>query len=159
MDEAPSKEELKILHKTIKVIQDDMERFTFNTIVSHLMIAVNDFTAIKCKNKSVLQDLVVLAACHAPHITEEIWKELGNEGSVAYAKFPEFKPDLLVESNHTYPVSFNGKMRFKIELPIDMDAKEVEEIILAHEDSQKWLEGKAPKKLIYVKKKIINVVL
>ena len=158
-DDDPSKEELKVLHKTIKVIQDDMDRFSFNTIVSHLMICVNDLGALKCRNRAVLSELAVLAACHAPHITEEIWSELGNTSSISYAKFPIFNPEILVESNHTYPVSFNGKMRFKIELPLTIDRKEVEALILSHEDSQKWLEGKTPKKIIYVPKKIINVVL
>lgn len=158
-EEAPSKEALKILHKTIKSVQDDMDRYSFNTIVSHLMIAVNDLTAMKCNNKEILSDLVVLAACHAPHITEELWAKLGHKNSVSFASFPVFKPEVLVESSHSYPVSFNGKMRFKIDLPLDKEAKEVEQIILEHADSQKWLDGKSPKKIIYVKKKIINVVL
>jgi leucyl-tRNA synthetase len=158
-DGEPTKEELKVLHKTIKVIQDDMDRFSFNTIVSHLMIAVNEFTSLKCANRTILSDLAVLAACHAPHITEELWNELGNKTSISIAKFPEYKPELLIESNHTYPVSFNGKMRFKLELSLDIDSKEVEKIILNHTDSQKWLDGKTPKKIIYVQKKIINVVL
>ncbi|UTW67676.1 leucine--tRNA ligase [bacterium SCSIO 12643] len=158
-DAEPTKEELKILHKTIKSIQDDMERFSFNTIVSHLMICVNDLSSIKCNNRSILSDLAVLAACHAPHITEELWQRLGNTGSISFAKFPKFNPEVLVESDHNYPVSFNGKMRFKISLPLDIDSKEVENIILNHEDSQKWLNGQKPKKIIYVKKKIINIVL
>ena len=158
-DRASTKEELKILHKTIKAIQDDMDRYSFNTIVSHLMICVNDLKAIKCSSKDVLSDLVVLAACHAPHITEELWQKLGNTNSVSYASFPIFNPEVLVESNHSYPVSFNGKMRFKLELPLDTDPGSVEKIILEHADSQKWLDGKTPKKVIYVKKKIINVVL
>ena len=159
VDTEPTKEELKVLHKTIKVIQDDMERFSFNTTVSHLMICVNELGSIKCKNKAILADLAVLAACHAPHIAEELWQKLGNSGSISYATFPIFNPEVLVESNHTYPVSFNGKMRFKLELPLEIDTEKVKEIIMTHEDSKKWLDGKTPKKIIYVKKKIINVVL
>ena len=155
----PSKDELKVLHKTIKAVQDDMDRFSFNTIVSHLMIGVNEFISMKCSNKEILTDFAILAACHAPHITEEIWAKLGNKESISFAQFPIFKPEVLVESNHTYPVSFNGKMRFKIELPLGISPKEAEEIILSHEDSQKWLDGKTPKKVIYVPKKIINIVL
>jgi len=158
-DGEPSKEELKVLHKTIKVIQDDMDRYSFNTTVSHLMICVNELTALKCSNRDVLSELVVLASSHAPHISEELWNKLGNSESISYAKFPEFKPEVLVESNHSYPVSFNGKMRFKLDLPLDIKVGEVEKIVLEHELSQKWLEGKTPKKLIYVNKKIINVVL
>jgi len=158
-DAEPTKEELKILHKTIKSIQDDMDRFSFNTIVSHLMICVNDLSSAKCNNRLILSDLAVLAACHAPHITEELWQKLGNSDSISFAKFPKFNPEVLVESDHNYPVSFNGKMRFKISLPLDIDSKEVENIILNHEDSQKWLSGQKPKKIIYVKKKIINIVL
>ncbi len=159
IDNEPTKEELKVLHKTIKVVQDDMERFSFNTTVSHLMICVNELGSLKCNNKTVLSELAILAACHAPHISEELWQKLGNLGSISYAIFPIFNPEVLVESNHTYPVSFNGKMRFKLTLPLDIDAKKVEAIILTHEDAQKWLEGKTPKKIIYVNKKIINVVL
>jgi leucyl-tRNA synthetase len=158
-DGEPSKVELKVLHKTIKAIQDDMDRFTFNTIVSHLMISVNELTSLKCTNRAVLSELVVLAACHAPHISEELWEKLGNKTSISLAKFPIFKPEVLVEQNHVYPVSFNGKMRFKLELPLTSETKDVEKIVLEHSDSQKWLEGKNPRKIIYVKKKIINVVL
>jgi leucyl-tRNA synthetase len=158
-DVNPTKEELKVLHKTIKSIQDDMDRFSFNTIVSHLMICVNDLNSIKCNNRIILSELAVLAACHAPHVTEELWQKLGNNDSISFAKFPKFDPEVLVESDHNYPVSFNGKMRFKIQLPLNIDSKEVENIILNHDDSQKWLNGQKPKKIIYVKKKIINIVM
>jgi len=158
-DEAPSKAALKVLHKTIKAIQDDMDRYSFNTTVSHLMICVNELSSLKCNHRAILSELVVLAACHAPHIAEELWSQLGNDTSVSYATFPKFNPEVLVESSHSYPVSFNGKMRFKLELPIGMDAKAVEEKLLCLPEAQKWLDGKAPKKIIYVNKKIINVVL
>lgn len=158
-DSPASKDALKVIHKTIKAIQDDMDRYSFNTIVSHLMICVNDLTSMKCNNRQVLTDLAVLAACHAPHISEELWNRLGNNESVSFAKFPVFKPEVLVESSHSYPVSFNGKMRYKLELPLDTESSEVEKIIMDHPDSKKWLDGKTPKKVIFVKKKIINVVL
>jgi leucyl-tRNA synthetase len=159
VDNQPTAEELKTLHKAIKIITDDMERYSFNTIVSHLMIVVNEIGALKCKNKQVLTDLVVLAASHAPHICEELWQKLGNESSVSYASFPKFNPAHLVESNHTYPVSFNGKMRFKVELALDLSAEEVKEIILNHEQSAKWLADKEIRKFIFVPKKIINIVV
>ena len=158
-DGKPSKEELKALHKTIKVITDDMERYSFNTIVSHLMICVNELGALKCTNREVLSELVVLSASHAPHIAEEIWNKLGNKESISFAKFPVFNPEVLVESNHSYPVSFNGKMRFKLELPLDTKPDEAQKIVLEHELSQKWLDGKTPKKVIFVPRKIINIVL
>jgi leucyl-tRNA synthetase len=159
VENQPTAEELKTLHKAIKIITDDMERYSFNTIVSHLMIVVNELGALKCKNKQVLTDLVVLAASHAPHICEELWQKLGNESSVSYASFPVFNPAHLVESNHTYPVSFNGKMRFRVELALDLSADEVKEIIVNHEQSAKWLEGKEIRKFIFVPKKIINIVV
>lgn len=155
----PTKEELKVLHRAIKAIQDDMDRYSFNTIVSHLMICVNELSVLKCNNREILSGLTLLASCHAPHITEELWGKFGNTESISFAKFPEFQPEVLVESNHSYPVSFNGKMRFKIDLPLDLKADEVENIILNHDLSEKWLEGKTPKKVIYVNKKIINVVI
>lgn len=155
----PTKEELKILHKTIKAVQDDMDRFSFNTIVSHLMICVNELSALKCTNRQILSDLTVLASCHAPHICEELWSKFGNNASISFASFPIFKPELLEESTFSYPVSFNGKMRFKLDLSLDFEADKVEELILNHEASEKWLEGKKPKKVIFVKGKIINVVL
>jgi leucyl-tRNA synthetase len=154
------KKALKTLHKTIKKIEDDLNRFSFNTGVSNFMIAVNELTDQKCNNKSVLSDLVVLISPYAPHICEELWTKLGNEpGTLSYAEFPVFNPDFLVEANYAYPVSFNGKMRFKLELPTTMGKEDVEKAVLEAEQSQKWLEGKAPKKVIVVPGKIVNVVL
>ncbi|MDX1349759.1 MAG: class I tRNA ligase family protein [Putridiphycobacter sp.] len=154
------KKALKTLHKTIKKIEDDLNRFSFNTGVSNFMIAVNELTDQKCNNKAVLSDLVVLISPYAPHICEELWVKLGNEaGSLSYAEFPTFNPDFLVEANYAYPVSFNGKMRFKLELPTNMPKDEVEKAVLEAEQSQKWLDGKTPKKLIVVPGKIVNVVV
>ncbi len=155
-----SKESLKTLHKTIKKVEDDLERFSFNTNVSNLMICVNELTDQKCTSKEVLEPVVILLAPYAPHAAEELWEALGNaKGTVSTAKFPAFNPDMLVEANIKYPVSFNGKMRFNAELPTAFSAKEVEEAVMAMEETQKWLEGKAPKKVIVVPGKIVNMVV
>jgi leucyl-tRNA synthetase len=156
----PSKEELKILHKTIKRIREDLDRFSFNTCVSTFMICVNELTELRCNNKQVLEELTRLLAPYAPHITEELWVNLGHQpGSLTLEKYPEFNPDFLVESSFDYPVSFNGKMRFKINLPLDFDIPTIQENVLNHPDSHKWLEGKKPKKVIIVPGKIVNVVV
>lgn len=156
----PTKDALKTLHKTIKKVEDDLERFSFNTGVSNFMICVNELTDQKCNNKAILSELVILLSSYAPHISEELWVKLGNEaGTLSYAKFPIFDEANLVEANYAYPVSFNGKMRFKIDLPTALSPKEVETEVLAHEVAQKWLEGNAPKKVIVVPGKIVNVVI
>lgn len=156
----PSKDALKTLHKTIKKIEEDLERFSFNTGVSNFMICVNELTDQKCSNKKILEELVILLSPYAPHIAEELWVVLGNEaGSISYAAFPEFKEEYLVEANYSYPVSFNGKMRFKVELPTALTPKEVETEVLAKEEAQRWLEGKEPKKVIVVPGKIVNIVV
>lgn len=156
----PTKEALKSLHKTIKKVEDDLERFSFNTGVSNFMICVNELTDQKCNNKQILEQLTILLSPYAPHICEELWVRLGNEsGTISHAKFPEFNEDFLIESSHDYPVSFNGKMRFKLELPLDLSKEEVEKQVLSHEMAQKWLEGKDPKKVIVVPGKIVNVVV
>ena len=156
----PSPEALKTLHKTIKKVSDDLERFSFNTGVSNFMICVNELSDQKCNNKTILQELVVLLSPYAPHISEELWEVLGNEaGSISRTSFPKFNADHLVEANHSYPVSFNGKMRFKVELPTTLSKEEIEMEVLAHENSVKWLEGKAPKKVIVVPGRIVNIVV
>jgi len=156
----PDAKALKSLHKTIKKVGDDLERFSFNTGVSNFMICVNELGDQKCNNKSILQELVILLSPYAPHVCEELWVKLGNEaGTLSYATFPEFNEANLVEANHSYPVSFNGKMRFKIDLPTAMSREDVEKEVLAHETAQKWLEGNAPKKVIVVPGKIVNVVV
>jgi leucyl-tRNA synthetase len=159
-NEAPSKDSLKTLHKTIKKVEDDLERFSFNTNVSNLMICVNELTEQKCHAKEVLEQVVILLAPYAPHAAEELWEALGHPaGTVSTATFPKFNPEMLVEANTKYPVSFNGKMRFNAELPTTFSAKEVEDAVMAMPEAQKWLEGKAPKKVIVVPGKIVNVVL
>ncbi|HNA18112.1 MAG TPA: class I tRNA ligase family protein, partial [Ferruginibacter sp.] len=151
--------ELKVLHRTIKKIEEDTERFSFNTAVSTFMICVNELADLKCNKKEILEPLLILLTPYAPHIAEELWRQLGNEGSILDASYPAFNPALLVESSKEYPVSVNGKLRTSITLPIDLEQKQVEEEVLKNDVVQKWLDGKPPKKIIYVKNKMINVVL
>jgi leucyl-tRNA synthetase len=153
------KNSLKTLHTAIKKITEDLERYSFNTIVSNLMICVNELQTQKCKNKQVLSELLVLISPYAPHICEELWNKLGNTESISFATWPEFNPEHLVEANHNYPVSFNGKMRFMLELPTTMQKEEIEKAVLAHEKTAHYLDGKSIKKLIIVPKKIVNVVI
>jgi leucyl-tRNA synthetase len=151
---------LKTMHKTIKKAQDDMDRYVFNTTVSAMMICVNELTEQKCHNNTVLQDLVVLLAPYAPHIAEELWVILGNEaGTILDANYPVCNEEYLVEDAIEYPVSFNGKMRFKVELPNNLSKEEIEKEVLAMEKSQHYLEGKAPKKVIVVPGRIVNIVV
>ncbi|WP_159730998.1 leucine--tRNA ligase [Sphingobacterium sp. 18053] len=159
-DEDPSKAEFKALHKIIKKVEDDIERFSFNTSVSAFMICVNELTDLKCNKRQILEQLVVTLQPYAPHITEELWALLGKEaGTLSYASYPVFKPEYLVESEFAYPVSFNGKMKFNLSLALDLDQKAVEDTIRAHADVQRHLDGKAIKKIIFVKGKIINIVI
>lgn len=153
-----SKEAYKVLHKTIKKVQEDIENFSFNTSVSSFMIAVNELTAIKCHERTILEPFAVLISPYAPHIAEELWHRLGHQGSISKVKFPVFNPEHLVESSKEYPVSFNGKMRFKIELPMDMAVPDIEKAILADERTIQQLNGQQPKKVIVVPGKIINIV-
>ncbi len=158
--EPAGKDSLKTLHRTIKKMTDDLDRFSFNTGVSNFMICVNELTEQKCNNRLVLQELIILLSPYAPHICEELWVKLGNTaGEINYASFPKFNEMYLVEAAYSYPVSFNGKMRLKIELPTNLSAKEVEEAVLSNTEAQKWLEGKLPKKVIVVPGKIVNIVL
>ncbi|HAF28308.1 MAG TPA: leucine--tRNA ligase [Bacteroidales bacterium] len=158
-EEKPTNEEFKVLHKTIKKIQEDIERFSFNTSVSAFMICVNELNELKCNKREIIEPLTILLSPFAPHIAEELWQLCGHENTITYADFPNYEEKYLVESSFEYPVSFNGKMRFKLDLPIDINAKEAEKKVLSHELAQKWLEGKAPKKVIFVPKKIINIVI
>ncbi len=158
-NEEPSAEELKSLHKLIKKISFDIEHFSFNTSVSAFMICVNELSAMKCRKRAILEQLITLLAPFAPHTAEELWHVLGNESTVCDAQWPVCNEAYLVENTATYVVSFNGKARFNIELPADMPAGEVEKMALAHESAAKWVEGKTPKKVIVVPKKIVNIVI
>jgi leucyl-tRNA synthetase len=157
--EKPTDAEIKILHKTIKKIEQDTENFSFNTAVSAFMVCVNELSEIKCHKKEVLEQLLVLLVPYAPHITEELWSQLGNPGSILDASYPVLDEKYLVETAKEYPLSINGKVRANITLALDLQQAEVEKAVLENEIVQKWLEGKSPKKIIYVKNKMINVVI
>ncbi|SHG95593.1 leucine--tRNA ligase [Winogradskyella jejuensis] len=149
---------LKTLHKTIKKVEEDIENFSFNTSVSTFMIAVNELTAQKCTSRDILEPLLILISPYAPHIAEELWSKLGNAESISTAPFPKFEEKYLVESAKNYPISFNGKMRFTLELPLDMSKEVIEKTVLAHEKTQEQLQGRTPKKVIVVPGKIVNIV-
>ncbi len=157
-DELPTKDNLKTLHKTIKKVADDIENFSFNTSVSQFMICVNELSTQGCHSTAILEPLAIVISPYAPHIAEELWSLLGNTGSIATVPFPVFEPKHLVESEKEYPVSFNGKMRFTITLPLDLTKDQIEEIIMKDERTIKQLEGRTPNKLIIVPGKIINLV-
>ena len=158
-NQEPTKEELKSIHKAIKKTQEDLERYSFNTPVSIFMICVNELSALKCNKKVILSDLCLIISPYAPHICEELWQKLGNKESISFAKFPKYNPKYLVENSHKYPVSFNGKMRFILELPINISKEEIEKKVLKNEKTLKYLEGKSPKKTIVVPRKIVNIVV
>lgn len=158
-DDAPTKDELKSLHKLIKKVTQDIENFSFNTSVSAFMICVNELTSLKCNKKAVLEQLVTVIAPFAPHIAEQLWRNLGYTTTVCDAQWPEHNEDYLKEDVINYTISFNGKARFTIEFAADSANNEIESTVLNHANSQKWLEGKTPKKVIIVPKKIVNVVL
>ncbi len=151
--------ELKVLHKTIKKVREDIENFSFNTSVATFMICVNELGDLKCSKREILEPLTVLLAPFAPHIAEELWSLMGKKPSIADARYPEFNPAYLVESSFEYPVSFNGKMRFKKELPLGISVKEIEEAVLADDNTKRYLDGKSPKKVIIVPNKIVNIVV
>jgi len=157
-DEKPTKEELKTLHKTIKKVEEDIDNFSFNTSVSTFMIAVNELTTLKCNKRAILEPLAIIIEPYAPHIAEELWKNLGHTTSISKVDFPKFNPTYLVESSKEYPISFNGKMRFKIELPLDLSKEEIEKVVMAHEKTKAQLQGRIPKKVIIVPGKIVNIV-
>ena len=158
VDSEPSKEHLKTLHKTIKKVTEDIENFSFNTSVSTFMIAANELGAQKCNSKTILEPLLVLIAPYAPHIAEELWERLGHKESITTAKFPKFDASHLIESTKAYPISFNGKMRFTMELSLDLSKEAIEEAVMANEKTQAQLAGRAPKKVIVVPGKIVNIV-
>jgi leucyl-tRNA synthetase len=159
-DQVPTAEELKVLHKTIKKIQADIEQFSFNTSVSAFMIAVNEWSQHKTHKRKIAEPFLIMLSPFAPHIAEELWHALGHTSSIIDATFPEFDPQYLVESAFDYPVSFNGKMRYKLNLSLDItDTNAVLEQLNAHELTPKYLEGKSIKKVVFVHGKIINVVI
>jgi leucyl-tRNA synthetase len=157
--DSPNPAELKVLHKTILKIQEDTERFSFNTAVSTFMICVNELADLKCNKKEILEQVLILLTPYAPHISEELWHLIGNEGSVLDATFPVFNASYVQESSKDYPVSINGRVRTNITLPLEMESEEAQKEVLANELVQKWLEGKPVKKFIFVKGRMINVVV
>lgn len=158
-NEPANKQELKTLHRTIKKIAHDIEHFSFNTSVSNFMICVNELTDLKCNKREILEPLAIIIAPYAPHIAEELWSKLGHTESISYAKFPELNESYLVESAFNYPVSFNGKTRFFQEYDLSLTKEQIENEVLTLEQTQKYLEGKTPKKIIVVHNKIVNIVI
>lgn len=158
-DREPDKEELKILHKTIKKIESDIENFSFNTSIPAFMIAANELTALKCNKRKILEPLVIAIAPYAPHIAEELWHRLGHTDSVTQTAFPQWDEQYLTEDSFDYPVSFNGKVRFKLNMPLSASNAEIEATVLAAPETSKYLAEKTVKKMIIVPKKIVNVVL
>eukprot|EP01093_Parvamoeba_rugata_P016695 TRINITY_DN639_c0_g1_i7.p1 TRINITY_DN639_c0_g1~~TRINITY_DN639_c0_g1_i7.p1 ORF type:complete len:568 (+),score=116.16 TRINITY_DN639_c0_g1_i7:2174-3877(+) len=157
-EEEPSKESWKTLHKTIKKVEEDIENFSFNTSVSTFMICVNELSSQKCYSRKVLEPLAILVSPYAPHIAEELWNKLGHTESIATAPFPKFEGKYLVESSKEYPISFNGKMKFTLELSLDLSKEEIEAAVMANEKTQQQLQGREPKKVIVVPGKIVNIV-
>lgn len=158
-DESVTEAELKILHKTIRKIELDTERFSFNTAVSQFMIAVNELTDLNCHKRAILEPLVQLITPYAPHIAEALWQQFGHGGSVVAADFPQWEEKYVTENSKLYPVAINGKTRTELEFALDASQADIEQIVLNNEIVQKWLEGKTPKKIIFVKGKMINIVL
>jgi leucyl-tRNA synthetase len=155
----PTKEELKSLHKLIKKVTGDIEQFSYNTSISAFMICVNELSALKCNKKAVLEQLLVVMTPFAPHVCEELWEAIGNSGSICDAAWPEWNEEYLKENSINYTISFNGKARFNMEFPIDVTNDAIQATVLADERALKWTEGKTPKKVIIVPKKIVNVVI
>ena len=158
-DDNPSKGELRTLHKTIKKITEDIERFSFNTSVSNFMICVNELTEVKCNKRVILEPLLILISPYAPHISEELWNRIGHKESISLEKFPICQEEFLINDSFNYPISFNGKMRLNIELPANLTIEEIEKEIMNRADVKKYLEDKAPKKIIIVPNKIVNIVI
>jgi leucyl-tRNA synthetase len=158
-DEEPGKAELKALHKTIRKITEDIERFSFNTSVSNFMICVNELGELKCNKRKILEPLLILISPYAPHIAEELWQQLGHGESISSAPFPVLNEAYLVEDSFVYPISFNGKMRLSIELSSSLTVPEIEREVMGRDEVQKYLNGVSPKKIIIVPKKIVNIVV
>jgi len=159
-EDAATKAELKSLHKIIRKVEEDVDRFSFNTSVSSFMIAVNELTDLKCNKRAILQDLVIVLSSYAPHICEELWVLLGNQaGTISYAVYPKFNPEYLVEDEFAYPISINGKMKMNLNISLSLDPPAIESVVVGNADVQKYLDGKAPKKVIVVKGRIVNIVV
>jgi leucyl-tRNA synthetase len=159
-DAEPTKAELKSLHKIIRKVEEDVERFSFNTSVSSFMIAVNELTDLKCNKRAILQDLVVTLSAYAPHICEELWVLLGNQpGTLSYAPYPKFNAEYLIEDEFAYPISINGKTKMNLSISLSLEAAAIENFVVSNADVQKYLDGKSPKKVIVVKGRIVNIVL
>jgi leucyl-tRNA synthetase len=158
-DVEPGREELKVLHKTLKKVEQDIENFSFNTSVSEFMICANELSSLKCNKRKVLEPLVIALSPFAPHIAEELWSLLGHPDTVLNASFPKYDEQYLIESSFSYPISINGKVRAQMEFALDMPKEDIEKVVLASEIVQKWSEGKPPKKVIVVPGRIVNVVL
>ena len=158
-DEQPSKEALKTLHKTIKKVSEDIEKLSLNTCISSFMICINELSSMKCNNRFVLENLLILISPFAPHFAEELWSQLGNTKSIVDEKYPEFEEEYLVESEKVYPVSFNGKTRFTLNLSLDLNHQEIEKEVLSNEKTKSILDNNIPKKIIIVPGKIINIVI
>lgn len=157
--DAPTKAELKILHATLKKVTEDIEKMSFNTSVAQFMIAANELGALKCNKRTVLEPLVIALAPFAPHIAEELWEKLGHPDSVTVAKWPRWDAQHLVEDSFSYPISFNGKTRLQLEFPIGLSKEEIEAQVLANPEVQAKLGGQAPKKVIVVPQRIVNIVV
>jgi leucyl-tRNA synthetase len=158
-DDAPSEQELRVLHKTIRKVEEDIERFSFNTSVSTFMICVNELSDLKCAKKAILKDLLIILSPYAPHIAEELWQACGEKESIVKAAFPKWDDAYIRESSVVYPVAFNGKTRYQIQVPAEMPQQEVQALALAHEEASKWLNGVSPKKVIVVPGRMVNVVV
>jgi len=158
-DAEPTREELKVLHKTLKKVENDIGNFSFNTSVSEFMICANELNSLKCNKRQVIEPLVIALSPFAPHVTEELWSLLGHNDTILHASFPKYDEQYLIESTFSYPISINGKVRAQMEFALDMPKEDIEKVVLASEIVMKWTEGKPPKKVIVVPGKIVNVVL
>ncbi|MCK5170519.1 MAG: class I tRNA ligase family protein, partial [Bacteroidales bacterium] len=158
-DDKPTKEEQKAIHTLIKKVSQDIEKFSFNTSVSAYMVCSNDLSKLKCNNREVLENFIIVLSPFAPHIAEDLWQIIGNKGSVVNAVFPQYNEEFLIEDTITYPVAFNGKTKFTLDVPADMPKTEIEQIALSDERTQKRLDGGEPKKIIVVPGRMINIVI
>ncbi len=159
MDEEANQDELRVVHRTIKKVRDDIERFSFNTAVSTFMICTNELSALGCKKRIVLEPLVITISTFAPHLAEELWQKLGHEESISKTTYPTYNEEFIQDKSFEYPVSVNGKLRVKMTFPVDLPNQEIEKLVLESEQVQKWTGGKAPKKVIIVRQRIVNVVV